>query len=80
MIYFNQCTHNPFLSFYYCINDPKEAKRRPKYHYFNFITSYAVFTLDTNYENSVSLSIMFERKRRIGNLYKNFNKKSYNPH
>ena len=61
-------------SFYYCINDPKEAKRRPKYHYFNFITSYAVFTSGTNYEHSVSLSIMFERNRRIGNHYKHFNK------
>ena len=28
---------------YYCINDIKEAKRRLKYHYFNFITSNAVF-------------------------------------
>ena len=52
-------------SFYYCINDPKEAKRRPKYHYINFITSYAVFTSCTNYENSVSLVIISECKRRI---------------
>ena len=35
-------------SLYYCINDIKEAKRRLKYHYFNFITSNAVFECRQN--------------------------------